>query len=236
MSNERIEKWIEACEDPAGKAALQELLHLRESERERAKLFESVNAHVMLDIETLGTLPDSAVTAIAAMQFNPYAGDPGYDRALNWNPWCTGIDLFDSLMQGLVIYEETVKFWRKVDPEVRDFQRQVMRNAPPLREALLSFNAFITDVKRTTDMPVVVWSKSPQFDAAILRNAYRAVDLEPAWGFRNDEDVRALYRLGKINELDDVPDMLKRKWRKHAVTSDVCQQAYLVSLAFSRLR
>lgn len=151
--------------------------------------------HAMVDIETLGTRPGSVILSIGAVRFDESGLGEQFYRA---------IDVFDSLMHGLVVDPDTVGWWR----EQSAVARGALKPALPLREVLAGFTAFVTKP------PVpCVWAKGPDFDLVMLGAAYRALGMKQPWSYRNARDVRTMLALAplggqlvpgvKHNALDD---------------------------------
>lgn len=155
--------------------------------------------HIMLDLETLGTKPGCVILSIGAVVFDPFTRldltlppqQPAPDFYRN-------IDLFSSLMAGLEIEQATVEWWRGQSDEAKQAFTSSM-SPYSLRTALIHFSEWLTSVESSID-DIVVWAKSPSFDCAILRAAYRACGIATPWSFRNEADVRTAYLLHDYKE------------------------------------
>jgi hypothetical protein len=169
--------------------------------------------HVMVDIETLGTRSGSVVVSIGAVQFS----DAGFGAS-----FYRSIDVFDSLMHGLVIDPETVEWWRKQSPETRG---AVMAEPHRLRDALHAFARFIDRGPSWCDL----WAKGPDFDLVLMEAAYEAAGMKKPWAYRNARDVRTLLAL--------VPDIGQTQINpaKHNALRDAEYQADQVIRAYERL-
>ena len=134
----------------------------------------------MLDLETLGTKAGCVVLSIAAVAFNP--GVPitrGMEQEFYQN-----IDIFDQLMKGLVIRDETVDWWRD---QSADAQNALYHPAPlPLWKVAIDFVTWIEDIGGID----CVWAKSPDFDCAVWEHCADLVKVDVPWTFRSKRDVR----------------------------------------------
>lgn len=139
--------------------------------------------HLMLDLETLGTTPDSAIVAIGAVIFDPFTKTFGPE-------FYQAVDLTSSSEFGRVD-PETIKWWMKQTNEAKSVFTD--KNACSLEDALQSFSLFITSHGGND---VRIWGNGSGFDNVILAHAYRACKLALPWDFRFDRDVRTIVELG----------------------------------------
>jgi exodeoxyribonuclease VIII len=137
----------------------------------------------MLDLETLGTTPDSAILAIGAVIFDPLAKTFGPE-------FYQAIDLTSSSEFGR-IDPETVKWWMKQSYEAKSVFSD--RNAQTLEDALQLFSQFVA---AHGGNELRIWGNGAGFDNVILAYAYRACKLALPWNFRFDRDVRTIVELG----------------------------------------
>lgn len=136
---------------------------------------------LMIDIETLGFRNTSAILSISAVPFNILSGDV---RVYRFN---RNISLDSSLEYNLSIDESTVAWWFR-QPE--NALIPLLKDRINLYKALEELTAFIKESKVEQ-----VWSNSPTFDLAILRNAYKNTQLECPWEFYQERDVRTVASL-----------------------------------------
>lgn len=129
---------------------------------------------LMIDLETMGTSNDAAITAIGAVFF---------DKAGLHNEFYCTVDLADAAKYGR-IDGSTVKWWLQQEADAR---REIYLSNTLLGTALGSFSYFAGDLKN-----VGVWGFGATFDNVILRNAFTATGLRCPWHFRNDRCFRTL--------------------------------------------
>jgi hypothetical protein len=181
---------------------------------------QSSNPNIMIDIETLGTGPNSVIATIGAMKF---------DRTISLKPiekmtsFYYRIDLQSCQSLGLTTEEETVNWWNNQDEKSRD-EIYHTENRVPIQQALQELSEFIGNNPYTT-----VWAQGPHFDCTILENAYRKCNLQVPWAFWNVRDCRTLFDVANIR-LKDIPG----EYPHHSLY-DCYKQVNGVKLAFSNL-
>lgn len=131
--------------------------------------------NVMLDLETMGTGPSSAIVAIGAVRFDPVAGKLG-------DEFYRVVDLQSAVDDGGVIDPSTVLWWMKQSDEAR---REFERVGFPIRNALLDFAMFIQPDDK-------VWGNGASFDNVILRSAYEHAGQPCPWKWYNDRCYRTV--------------------------------------------
>lgn len=139
--------------------------------------------HVMLDLETLGNGNNAAVWAIGAVQFSLI------DKSERKNFYVT-IDPESAEACGLKIDASTVKWWMR--PDLAEARNQLLEpGAIDLPTALAGF----ADWLPPKDQLAGLWGNSSTFDNVILRNAYKACNMECPWSFRVDRCFRTMNQM-----------------------------------------
>jgi hypothetical protein len=136
----------------------------------------------MIDTETLGTLPGSAILSIGAVMFGPTGlGETFYAPVL----------LSSCIDVGLAMDPGTVGWWIKQGEEART--AAFRSDAAPLRVVLQKFSYWfeMQGAKKT-------WCHGATFDVPLMDAAYRACRMEPPWEFWNVRDTRTLYDLAGL--------------------------------------
>lgn len=169
---------------------------------------------VMLDIETLARSADSVVLTIGAVKFDRYG--KGVELP--------GIHLYLSVDEqksaGRAVDPETVAWWDKQNPAVRD---DVMRNwgRAPVKDALRELSKYVEDANR-------VWSQGPLFDIKILEHLYEQHGIKAPWRFYKIRDSRTLF--------DALGDTRRRDTANlHNALDDSIDQAKSVQRAYRKL-
>lgn len=167
----------------------------------------------MLDIETAGSEPGSAILSIGACYF----GDDGVGDTF-YRP----VQLFSSLMAGLTVTTDALAWWRRQSPQVIA-ATQPLQGVVTLAEALDSFAAFI-------DGAAALWAKGPDFDCVVLGAAYRALGERQPWTFSHTRDVRTIMALAGPVECPRRDGAME-----HHALSDAIEQADIVRACCSKI-
>ena len=131
---------------------------------------------IMLDLETLGTSNNAAIVAIGAVAFNARTDDP--PRA----SFYAQIDIQSNLDAGRTVTGSTIKWWMEQSDAARKATFGGLSDAP-LKETLETFNLFL----KAQPGDLALWGNGATFDNVILRSAYNAVGVIPAWHYRDDK-------------------------------------------------
>ena len=135
--------------------------------------------NTMIDLETMGTGSNAAITAIGAVKFDSSGLGDEFYRV---------VSLESSIDAGMVIEASTVMWWMQQS----DDARKALCKAPTtLAQALIDFTDFIGD----DAAGMKVWGNGASFDNVILTNAYRAFKQQPPWKFYNDRCYRTVKNL-----------------------------------------
>lgn len=147
-----------------------------------------LSAHVMVDLETMGTGPDAPIVSIGAAFFDPKTGNTG-------ESFYKVIKLESAMDWGAVPDASTIVWWLKQSPEARS--AIVMDDAIPLDDALLQFSDFICENSLNSSSAVQVWGNGATFDNVLLRRSYNRCGISCPWKFTNDRDVRTIVAMGE---------------------------------------
>jgi DNA polymerase III epsilon subunit-like protein len=148
--------------------------------------------HVMVDLETLGTLPGCRILSIGAVFFSQDGLGQEFYREAQIN------------YQGdLVVEEATLGWWQSRPAEVRDRLFEGQNDKPVLRTVLEQFNAWLDsyadrDVidQKIGHLRLGLWGNGADFDNAILQVAFdRVCESGPAWPFWSNRCYRTLKNL-----------------------------------------
>lgn len=174
-------------------------------------------AHIMIDIETLGTNPGCVITQIAAI---PFYIDK--DVFLPSGQFSKNIDI-SSYDEGFTINPSTLKWWSGQDKDV--FLKSLQGKA--------NITDSLYELKNMVDYNagdgLFVWAKSPDFDLSILEYAFNHYGIQVPWGFRDKRDVRTIMDL--VPKEDVVSPEIA-----HDPISDAIAQAHNVWLGLNRAK
>lgn len=159
---------------------------------------------VMLDLETLGNKPNSAIIQIAAIDFNKSTGEILHEFKIN-------VDIDSNLEYRLHVDGDTVKWWLNQSDEARS---SIMEHGYDLDIAIKSFIQFIKNIQPDREN-VYIWTHA-SFDEPILRNAmYKVGAKNVPWSYRNVRDLRTLVDLAQID-----PKTYKQQGTAHDALDD----------------
>lgn len=155
---------------------------LRQIEARRPRLAR--RSHVMVDLETMGTTPGSAIVSLGATVFDPVEGTLG---AQLYVP----IDLASCLRLGLQEDPATRSWWSRQSAEAQAVLTDPDR--VDLTVALDRFDAFWRMVGGAE-----FWAHGPNFDETLLGAAYRVAGRRAPWSFWNTRCTRTIYAAARI--------------------------------------
>lgn len=165
-----------------------------------------MTAHVMLDLETYGTMPGCPVLAVGAVIF---ADVPPWSTTTGQKYTFYGVAKSDQDEWGLRPEEDTVYWWAQQSEEARKILSAP--SAVPLPELLKMFSAWFP-------LDACLWGNGGGFDAPILARAYHAVGLSAPWKFYHERCYRTMKSLA--------PDVkLERIGTHHNALDDASSQA-----------
>ena len=133
---------------------------------------------IMIDLETLGTKPNSAILSIGAVAFD----DNGIHDEFYLN-----VDLESSLDKGFDIDPSTVYWWLSQDKQAGEV---LSKDKKPISVALISLVCFFNK-----NLPHEVWANSPSFDLVMLKNAWDKHGIKTPYRFWIERDFRTFLSL-----------------------------------------
>lgn len=136
-------------------------------------------AHLMIDIETLGTTPDALILTVAAQSFDP-VGDGYYNQS-----YYARVD-FDSQIDRK-IEDGTLQWWANQNSLVRE-EAFAEDDRKPLDQVLDELGKLIWKSS-------AIWANGPTFDMTILEHAYKSYKKPLPWQYYRVRDARTVYML-----------------------------------------
>ena len=171
--------------------------------------------HVMIDLETLGTVASAVILSIGAVKFDLESG------AIADDGFYASISIDSNLDYGRRIQEDTLLWWLKQPAAA---QQVFHENKMALPEALESFSDWMeTDDKH-------VWSNGADFDLPMIAHAYHQVQLTLPWKYWNSNCVRTYKKLPGARDVK-----IQTSGVKHNALSDAYNQAQLVCAIHKKL-
>lgn len=174
--------------------------------------------NVMIDLETWGVAPGSALLSIGAVAFDPQGGDLG-------SKYYSVINLASCDAVGLTVDPATVDWWQNQEDQARAIL-YAEPTAPDLREVLEGFTEYLKVVSDRED-DLKVWGNGADFDLVLTIAAYRALGMRQPWRFFNHR----CYRTVKALAPDTRPVIGKVK--HHALHDAVDQAMHLQGIVKS---
>jgi hypothetical protein len=175
---------------------------------------------IMLDLETFGTTPGSAIRSIGAVTFElgrPEAGGENF---------YANISTRSCLYAGLRMEQGTAEWWEQQSDEAR---AHLLTDQLSLSLAVEKFQEWFT-IKRAT----CVWAQGSNFDPVLWEAAAKACGNEKRWfvpwKFYNTRDTRTLYDLAKLD-----PRSIPREGTHHNALDDARHQVACCQAAYKKL-
>jgi hypothetical protein len=170
--------------------------------------------NVMVDLETLGTVPGSVILSIGAVAFN--------EMDVSEEGFYTPIRRESCFQAGLTADQTTLDWWERQSEEARKVLFDPA--GASLEEALRRFNEYLGQFPGT----VSIWGNGANFDNPLLACAFKAVGVTPYYRFWNER----CYRTVK-NQYPDIE--LTRVGTYHNALDDArCQAEHLVQICQKR--
>lgn len=161
--------------------------------------------HMMLDIETMDSGPQSAVINIGARMFTNTGPSKGFE---------VFIDPARATKIGTVS-DGTMKWWAR-----QDAREQVFSGKMDPTEAAHRLIEFAKEQRAET-----VWANSPSFDIVILRHMFSQVNMDFPFAYKQERDYRTMRELGTSLGID-LDDLFNNPaWRGHVALDDATGQA-----------
>ena len=136
---------------------------------------------MMLDLETLGTAPGSAIIQIGAVLFAPEMPPE------EWRAHDSGVIAFNSCQAvGLTTDADTIAWWQEQAPEARVTYDRAMKN-----EGWHIVNA-LQVLAGLYPTGARVWSNGANFDGVLLREAMRRAAVPCPWKYWDERCYRTM--------------------------------------------
>ena len=140
-----------------------------------------MSTHAMIDIETLGTMPNSVILSVGAVKFDPFKSDEPFDGR-HWK-----IDVDAQTSKGRFVDDSTLQWWAKQDQEIQD-RAFSDHGRIPVEPFMQELNAWLTGSEQ-------IWCQGPQFDMVILEDFFRDFGHHMNWFYWQVRDCRTLFKM-----------------------------------------
>lgn len=182
----------------------------------------------MVDIETLGVVPNAMILTLGAVAFNPYTGE------IIGNPFYGKIntDSYRAYTPGFTFDHATLAWWMTQPDDAR--LEAFTGERQELSEVLQNFVGWCKDVSK--GKKIRVWSHGASFDVPIISYALAMIGIEIPWKFWDIRDTRTLFDTANL-EYRNVPMIaLNGKiYPSHHPLGDCARQIEGVKLAYKKL-
>lgn len=179
--------------------------------------------HIMMDLETMGTVPGCAGLSIGCVVMD-------FDKCALGDEFYTVVSLPDSLECFLHEEESTRKWWEDKTPEARQVLLEANDPAAPkLAEAMENLNGWFKEVGATV-RTTRLYGNGADFDNPILRVMYHAANIvpfgaKPGAGFFGGRCYRTLKSLDELFGPAFAAPKLNRQGTYHNALDDAKSQA-----------
>lgn len=144
--------------------------------------------HLMIDLETLSTAPDAAITQIGAVAFDPA-------RGLLADSFARHVSIESCIRAGLKVDGSTVCWWMEQAEDARLSFTRGQVGALAIDAALADLASWV-NLTFGAQGPEGVWSHGATFDLPILDSAFRRVlGRAVPWRYTAARDTRTLFAL-----------------------------------------
>lgn len=170
--------------------------------------------HFVVDIETLGNGNDAAIASIGVTTMSKITHSD--ESMLRFAERYMLVDIQSCINAGLRVDGPTIEWWLK-QPEAARAEisgEGAGKRSINIRRALHDLHLWMQEVEPNIQ-DRYVWSHGATFDIPILANAYRAINHDMPWQFRNVRDTRTLFDLAGDFE---APSKDEYEPRHHALT------------------
>lgn len=191
-------------------------------------------SHVMVDLETRGTVPGCVAFSIGAVEFFP-------DRGILGREFYTIISIADC--RDFFLTEDhspngTVAWWDRQSPEARVALEEALKeDAPKLKDSLENLNGFLRQCGNLRSLRL--YGNGADFDNPILRCMYDAADVDfmgSKAGFFGGRCYRSLKNLDELLGPGFKFSKIERTGTYHNALDDAKSQALHLMENLARIR
>lgn len=181
--------------------------------------------HVAIDLETLGTSPDSVILAIGAVAICAETGEKARFYSI-----CNA-----NAQPGRTVSRSTLDWWSQQSAEARvAFDLAHKQEAPLLANVLADLTEWLGQLGKTHT--VYVFGNGADFDNALLNHAYQQISDFVPWNFRNNRDMRTLRDVCLLLGLEpQIKQRVQRAGIHHNALDDADYQARIVVASYQAL-
>ena len=141
----------------------------------------NMTTHAMIDLETLGTTPDTVALTIGGVKFDPNNISPSKDYFYH------RFDVDEQLDRGRSVDNSTIEWWGNQPADIRE---EALGDADrtTVLDVLKALNKWCVGVD-------AIWAQGPAFDIVILEHMFRQYEHHVPWPFWKIRDSRTLFQI-----------------------------------------
>lgn len=143
---------------------------------------------IMVDIETLGTKPNSVMLTIGAVRFNPFGDDSENKNGPNdMDQFYCRVDPETFTWPDAEVDDNTLAWWGQQSADVRE-EAFTEEGRLPVLKVMQEFYKWCQPHDR-------IWANGPAFDIVILEHTYRRLGRGFPWQYYQVRDARTIYKM-----------------------------------------
>ena len=142
--------------------------------------------HAMVDIETLGTKPNSVVLTVGGCKFDPFSMADPYDYFI------MRLDVDEQTALGRFVDDRTLAWWGRQAPEIQE-EAFSLEDRIDIKTFCTAFNKWLVGVD-------IKWAQGPRFDYGILESLFEDFDHHINWAYWQEADSRTIFNLMPVIE------------------------------------
>ena len=139
--------------------------------------------HIMLDLETCGTVADCVVLTLGAVKFDPFDFDKEPDQ-----PFYIRINVEEQTERGRIVDPNTIHWWSQ-QPQAAQDEAFGEDGRISMDELTVQLNRYIVGADK-------IWAQGPLFDIMILENFYKMLGKPAPWQYYQIRDSRTVFDMG----------------------------------------
>lgn len=167
---------------------------------------------LMLDFETIGQDPDTAVISLGAVFFNELTGELG-------PTFYMAFDIDSQLKAGRSVTGSTLKWWMSQSNAAKKVFNE---KAEDPKQVLELFSKWV--LAQTTISKVKPWGNGSTFDISIIEDMFRMYNVKCPWLYYNVFDLRTFKRYVANNAKVDKSDGVDH----NALDDAIAQAKYVI--------
>lgn len=184
--------------------------------------------HIMIDLETLGTVPGCAILSVGAVVFHPLEGTLGAE-------FYSVVSKADALENFMSVDPETVKWWHGQSDEARKVLRDAEHpDAPGIAKVCENLNAWMAALAQKPK--IRLYGNGADFDNPLLRVMYSCANVKPYAGGYGGRCYRTLKNLDELMGHEFAFHKLERAGTHHNALDDAKSQAMHLMANLARIR